>query len=218
LRYASRLAGRLNRNWYALYVQTPSEDPARVDAATRSALSEALALAGQLGAMVFTFKGDDVVDTILRFAREYRVGHLVVGRPTPRPLWKRLSRGRLDLPRLVAAARGLAVVVVDASLGGALAAATAPAPPPQRPPGLGREREARPEPKPLARPVAAASAPLSTYLAEPAILVFSAPVGKSELLARLVAAVAGGFPVDAADILRRVERREAEASTFLSEG
>jgi len=103
LRYASRLAGRLNRNWYALYVQTPSEDPARLDAATRSALSEALALAGQLGAMVFTFKGEDVVDTILRFAREYRVGNLVIGRPRPgmvrTPFWRRLASGQPIEPR-----------------------------------------------------------------------------------------------------------------------
>jgi two-component system sensor histidine kinase KdpD len=27
LRYASRLAGRLNRTWYALYVRTPGEAP-----------------------------------------------------------------------------------------------------------------------------------------------------------------------------------------------
>jgi two-component system sensor histidine kinase KdpD len=117
LRYASRLAGRLNRNWYALYVRTPDEDPAEVAPAARDALSDALALAGQLGAMVFTFKGDDVADTILRFAREYRLGHVVVGRPTPRPLWRRIARTirhqGLDLPRLIAGAGGLAVVVVD---------------------------------------------------------------------------------------------------------
>jgi two-component system, OmpR family, sensor histidine kinase KdpD len=215
LRYASRLAGRLNRNWYALYVQTPAEEPSQLDAATKEALAEALALAGQLGAMVFTFKGDDVVDTILRFAREYRVGHLVVGRPTPRPFWSRMApifRSRLDISRLLAAARGLAVVVVDA------AAEAAPAGPSEAPRCLGLETEERPEPKAIARPVPAASAPLSSYLAAPAILLFGEPVGKSELLARLVSAVAGGFPVDAADILRRVERREAEASTFLAEG
>ena len=32
LRYASRLAGRLNRNWYAVYVQTPSEEATVIDA------------------------------------------------------------------------------------------------------------------------------------------------------------------------------------------
>jgi len=217
LRYTSRLAGRLNRNWYALYVQTPAEDASRLDATTRGALSEALALAGQLGAMVFTFKGDDVVDTILRFAREYRVGHLVVGRPTPRPLWRRLAgtfqRGRLDLPRLLAEARGMAIVVFDA------APDAAPATPADLPRGVSLDsaEPLLPVPKPVARPAATPSS-LSALLAEPAILLFSESIGKTELLARLVSAVAGGFPVDAADVLRRVERREAEASTFLSEG
>ena len=35
LRYASRLAGRLNRNWYAVYVQTASESPTKIDAETQ---------------------------------------------------------------------------------------------------------------------------------------------------------------------------------------
>ena len=64
LRYASRLAGKLNRNWYAVYVQTPSEDPTVIDATTQRLLADNLTLANQLGAMVFTFRGEDVVDTI----------------------------------------------------------------------------------------------------------------------------------------------------------
>ncbi|MCK7492031.1 MAG: hypothetical protein MZW92_10540 [Comamonadaceae bacterium] len=31
LRYASRLAGKLNRNWYAVYVQTPAEEATVID-------------------------------------------------------------------------------------------------------------------------------------------------------------------------------------------
>jgi two-component system sensor histidine kinase KdpD len=54
LRYASRFAGRLNRNWYAVYVQTPSEEPTVIDAHTQRLLSSTLTLAKQLGAMVFT--------------------------------------------------------------------------------------------------------------------------------------------------------------------
>ena len=65
LRYASRLAGKLNRNWYAVYVQTPSEEATVIDARTQGLLSDALTLAKQLGAMVFTYKGEDIVDTIL---------------------------------------------------------------------------------------------------------------------------------------------------------
>ncbi|HKQ33170.1 MAG TPA: PTS sugar transporter subunit IIA, partial [Thermodesulfobacteriota bacterium] len=79
LRYTSRLAGRLNRNWYAVYVQTSGEKPTVIDAETQRILSNTLTLAQQLGATVFTYRGDDVVKTILQFAKEYRVGHIVVG-------------------------------------------------------------------------------------------------------------------------------------------
>jgi two-component system sensor histidine kinase KdpD len=49
LRYGSRLAGKLNRNWYAVYVQTPSEEARAVDARTQRLLSDTLTLAKQLG-------------------------------------------------------------------------------------------------------------------------------------------------------------------------
>ena len=113
LRYASRLAGRLNRNWYAIYVQTPSEEPALIDSHTQRILSGTLTLARQLGAMVFTYKGEDVVDTILRFAKEYRVGHIVVGTPGPLPLLKRLTGGKNFLQRLIERSGGMTVVVLD---------------------------------------------------------------------------------------------------------
>ena len=89
LRYGSRLAGRLNRNWYAVYVQTPQEEPTAIDATTQRQISDTLTLAKQLGAQVFPFKGEDVAETILHFAREYRVGHIVIGKPGPLPAWRR---------------------------------------------------------------------------------------------------------------------------------
>jgi two-component system, OmpR family, sensor histidine kinase KdpD len=117
LRYGSRLAGRLNRNWYAVYVQTPREEPTAIDAAMQRRLSETLTLANLLGAIVFTYKGEDVVDTILHFAREYRVGHIVIGRPGPLPFWKRWLGRKTSVERLILAARGLTVVVVDPRAG-----------------------------------------------------------------------------------------------------
>ena len=113
LRYASRLAGRLNRNWYALYVQTPSEDPAVVDLHTQRILSGTLTLAKQLGAMIFTYKGQDIVDTILRFVREYRVGHIVIGSPGHLPFWKRILGKKNVVERLIDQARGVTIVVLD---------------------------------------------------------------------------------------------------------
>ena len=114
LRYASRLAGRLNRNWYAVYVQTSLERPTVIDAATQRMLSNTLTLAQQLGATVFTYKGDDVVKTILQFAKEYRVGHIVIGSPDRKmSFWKRLRGETSIVERLVIEGNGITVVVPD---------------------------------------------------------------------------------------------------------
>jgi len=114
LRYASRLAGRLNRNWYAVYVQTASESPTKIDAETQRVLSNTLTLAQQLGATVFTYKGEDVVKTVLQFAKEYRVGHIVVGRSERKlPVWKRVAGQGTLVQQLVEEAKGTTVVVLD---------------------------------------------------------------------------------------------------------
>ena len=88
LRYASRLAGKLNRNWYAVYVQTPQRRRPQSMPRLQRFISDTLTLAKQLGAMVFTYKGEDIADTILRFAKEYRVG--------PNRYWKAKSKTILE--------------------------------------------------------------------------------------------------------------------------
>ena len=250
LRYASRLAGKLNRSWYALYVQTASEDPARLDAATRKRLSETLALAHQLGAMVFTFKGEDVADTILRFAREYRVWHVVVGRPGELPRWQRLLGRRTPIEKLIADGDHLAIVVVDET--GVSETTTASEAAARRQGELDTaggtaERGAAPRPTlvktgpvpaPAARKPAAEPAPpravggwsvlgstasgrvrVSDLLKPEAIAFFDQPVAKRELL-RLLVDLLGGRQehMVSEDVVRLLERREQEASTFLSEG
>jgi two-component system sensor histidine kinase KdpD len=77
-------------------------------------LSNTLTLAQQLGATVFTYKGDDIVKTILQFAREYRVGHIVIGTPGKKlPFWRRLSGEVSIMERLVTEGTGITVVVLD---------------------------------------------------------------------------------------------------------
>ena len=116
LRYTSRLAGRLNRNWYALYVQTSGEKPTVIDARTQRTLSNTLALAQQLGATVFTYRGDDVVKTILQFAKEYRVGHIVAGSTRGKyPYWRRLLGQKSIVERLITESGGITIVVLDTS-------------------------------------------------------------------------------------------------------
>ncbi len=114
LRYASRIAGRLNRNWYAVYVQTLSDRPTNIDARVQRMLSNTLVLAQQLGATVFTYKGDDVVKTILQFAREYRVGHIIIGNSGRKlPFWQRLQGRQTIIEQLISQSRGIKVIVLD---------------------------------------------------------------------------------------------------------
>jgi two-component system sensor histidine kinase KdpD len=114
LRYASRLAGRLNHSWYAFYVQTPAESPAAIDAGTQRILSSTLTLAKQLGAMVFTYKGEDIVKTILQFAKEYRVGHIVVGAPGRKiSMLGRLIGQTSVVERLIRESSGITLTVLD---------------------------------------------------------------------------------------------------------
>ena len=204
LRYASRLAGRLNRNWYAVYVQTPSEDPTLIDATTQRLLADNLTLANQLGAMVFTFRGQDVVDTILHFAREYRAGHVVIGRPGPIPFLQRLRGRRSVAERLIHEARGLSIVVIDAeaeqrfsaTAGGETAPAAPPVSPQTPPTGL-----------------------LSSTLDLGRIIVWTEPVTREEILRDVVNAAFRAEPaLDSQGALKLLQAREQQGSMFLNEG
>lgn len=211
LRYASRLAGKLNRNWYAVYVQTPSEEPTVIDSHTQRILSGTLTLAKQLGAIVFTYKGEDIPDTLLRFAREYNVGTIVVGSPSPVPAWKHVFGARSTVERLIHDARGITVVVLDTRKGEEIH------------PGPSREREEIPS-----IPLTAGEAPrlpgagqpmLSQLLSARRIVMWNQPVRKELAIRTLVdAAISDAGGGDPATVLARILKREEEGTTFFNEG
>ena len=97
-----------------LYVQTSRESALRIDAATQRRLADTLELARQVGAKVFTYQGDDVVKTILQFAREHRVGHIIMG-PSGRriPFWRRLFGETSLLERLTVSNYDFKIVVTE---------------------------------------------------------------------------------------------------------
>ena len=204
LRYASRLAGRFNRNWYALYVQTPSEEPNTIDAETQRILAGTLTLAKQLGAMVFTYKGENIPDTILRFAREYRVGHIVVGSPARLSLWKRLRSKKNVVEHLVENADGITVVVLDT-----------------------HKRDGRPTvvPETPTRPAGPVHAPspslpsLAHLLSPNSIIIWDEPALKEEVLNALVKAALGDeCQGRLSDASKKIWEREHLGSTFFNEG
>jgi two-component system sensor histidine kinase KdpD len=111
LRRGSRAAGRLNTDWFVVYVETPHEAPDRIDAEAQRHLLANIELARQLGAEVVRIRGTDPVTTILDFARSHHVGAIVIGR-SHRPWWRQLLGRSIPL-RLVREASGFDVHIVS---------------------------------------------------------------------------------------------------------
>lgn len=89
LRRGSRIAGRLNTDWYVAYVETPGEAPHLIDATAQRHLHDNIQRARDLGAEVVRLKGSDSVSTLLDFARSHGVAQIVIGR-SHRPFWWRV--------------------------------------------------------------------------------------------------------------------------------
>ena len=113
LRRGSRMAGRLNTDWFVVYVETPDEAPHRIDAEAQRHLLANIEKAGELGAQVRRLQGRDPVAALLAFARLHGVGHVMIGR-SHRPWWQQLLR-RAFVARMVQAARDfdLHIVALD---------------------------------------------------------------------------------------------------------
>lgn len=111
LRKASRIAGRLNSDWYCVYVQMPEERADRIDATVQRTLVDNIQMAQQLGAEVVKLEGTDVAAAILGFAREHGVTMVIVGQ-SRRSRWHRLRRGSV-VERLTSNDQGVDVLVVS---------------------------------------------------------------------------------------------------------
>jgi len=111
LRRGSRMAGRLNTDWFVVYVETPSEAPDRIDSESQRHLLTNIEKARELGAEVVRLRSEDPAAALLDFARSHRVSDVIVGR-TEQPWWRRLV-GRSVLQRLVDEGSGLDLHIVS---------------------------------------------------------------------------------------------------------
>ena len=99
LRRGSRMAGRLNTDWYVAYVETPAEAPHLIDAEAQRHLLANIEKARELGAVVVRLQGADPVAALLSYARTHGVAYVMIGR-THRPWWRQLF-GRSFVARMV---------------------------------------------------------------------------------------------------------------------
>ncbi|HYS80067.1 MAG TPA: universal stress protein [Anaeromyxobacteraceae bacterium] len=111
LRRGSRMAGRLNTDWYVAYVETPREAPDRIDSEAQRHLLSNIDKARELGAELVRLKSSDPSAAILDFARSHRVSDVIIGR-SDLPRWRRLLRPSV-VERLVRDGDGLDLHVVS---------------------------------------------------------------------------------------------------------
>ncbi|MGE5814914.1 MAG: universal stress protein, partial [Acidobacteriota bacterium] len=110
IRTGARIAGRLGSRWYAVYVETPSERPDRINAHDADALRQNIRLAESLGATVVKVKAEKPSDGLIAFAQREGVTHVIFGQ-SARSRWEVLWRGS-TLNRFLSAVPDAAVQVV----------------------------------------------------------------------------------------------------------
>jgi two-component system sensor histidine kinase KdpD len=96
LRKGYTIAKEAHAEWYAVHVSTPSLK--EMSDKDKAYIAEALNLAEELGGKIATLSGTDIANEILRFAREYNINHIVIGKPLHSMLlgfWKGSPASRL---------------------------------------------------------------------------------------------------------------------------
>jgi two-component system, OmpR family, sensor histidine kinase KdpD len=115
IRTGARIAGRLGARWYAVYVETPRESPARINPDDADALQENIRLAESLGATVVRVKAERPAEGLIAFAQREGVTHVIFGQ-SARSRWELLWRGS-TLDRFLGAVPDAAVQVVPSNEG-----------------------------------------------------------------------------------------------------
>jgi two-component system sensor histidine kinase KdpD len=120
LRVGSRIAGRLSSDWFAVYVEIPSEEAGRMKPADHVALADNIRFAKQLGAKLVRLKSSRVADALVEFAKREGITHVIFGQ-SARSRWDLLMHGSI-VDRFLRDVRNATVQIVP--VGGDESAAT----------------------------------------------------------------------------------------------
>src|SRR5262249_43118174 len=90
IRYARRVADRLQMPWTAIYVETARTQ--RLTDAERDRIADFLRLAERLGASTITIPGRNIADDVVAYATENNITQIVIGKSS-RPRWFEMLHG-----------------------------------------------------------------------------------------------------------------------------
>lgn len=80
LKKAARLAGRLRKEWFVVYAETPEDNPEKIDLEKQRFLFSDIQFAKDLGAHVVHLKTEDRVRAWLDFAEKQAISQMIIGR------------------------------------------------------------------------------------------------------------------------------------------
>ena len=110
IRAGARIAGRLGSKWFAVYVETPREQPGCISSRDAEVLQRNIRLAESLGATVVRVKAEHLSDGLIAFARYEGITHVIMGQ-SARSRWELIRHGS-PLDKLLEAVPEAAVQVV----------------------------------------------------------------------------------------------------------
>ncbi len=111
LRKGSRIAGRLNSDWYCVYVQTPNERSDRIDATVQRHLVDNIQKAQSMGAEVVKLEGTDIAQALCDFALKQGVTLIIAGQSS-RTWWQHVTQKSV-IDKLINNGLGIDVLVVS---------------------------------------------------------------------------------------------------------
>ncbi|GAB2906923.1 DUF4118 domain-containing protein [Paralcaligenes sp. KSB-10] len=135
VRSAARLAGQLNAQWHAIYIETPELQ--RLSSRERERILKTLKLAQNLGATTAVLPGNNVTREIADYAHGHNFSKIVLGRGHPPPFWKKTHARRIagyapDLDLIEISHAGLAEGQIDRNPGPNLRVGSYDSPRPSR--------------------------------------------------------------------------------------
>ena len=95
LRTAARIVGRhAYKDWFAVYVETPEEEPGHISPQAYATLQENITFAESQGAKIIKLQSSDVTNALLAFARENEITHVIFGQ-SARSRWQIFWKGSI---------------------------------------------------------------------------------------------------------------------------
>lgn len=76
---ASRLAGRLNQDWFVVYAETPEDEPEKIDLEKQRYLFADIQFAKDLGAHIVHLKTENRVKAWIDFAEKENISQIIIG-------------------------------------------------------------------------------------------------------------------------------------------